>query len=440
MSLCYDHVQLGSTKLKSCYIVQAGIRAFIVDNAPTHQQEDANAWAGRITGVGSILGYLSGYVDLPELTGGYLGNTQFKVLCIIACLTLGGTVLISCLFIRERDPRLDGPPSDEKLGVMSFFRQVFYSIKRLNPQVRKVCEAQFFNWIGWFPFLFYITTYIGQLYVNPLFSSNPDLSDADIDDAWEKGTRVATFGLLIFAITSFISNLILPFLVVPSYTPPTTLSRNQSFHSSRPLYRHGQPTTPGTPGTMSASMTSFFPPTPSPSSHSRLSRLLNAAQIPWLTLRRAWLLSHILFAFCMLLTFIVNTTTGATVLVGVIGLCWALTLWAPFALISAEISKRDAAARKQGAGAAKEDQAGVILGLHNVAIAAPQIIATLVSSGIFKVTQKPRGVAGDDSVGWVLRFGGLAALVAAYMTSRIGEEGEMNKERKKEVDEEMGED
>ena len=189
------------------HVVQAGIRAFIVDNAPTHQQEDANAWAGRIVGVGSILGYLSGYVDLPKLTGGYFGNTQFKVLCIIACVTLGGTVIISCLCIRERDPRLEGPPSDEKLGVLSFFRQVFHSIKHLNPQVRKVCEAQFFNWIGWFPFLFYITTYIGQLYVNPYFAANPDLSNVEIDKAWEKGTRVATFGLLIYAITSFISKL-----------------------------------------------------------------------------------------------------------------------------------------------------------------------------------------------------------------------------------------
>lgn len=140
----------------------------------------------------------------------------------------------------------------------------------------------------------------------------------------------------------------------------------------------------------------------------------------------------------MFLTFFISTPTGATVLVGIIGLSWALTLWAPFALISAEISKRDAAARKLGAGAAKEDKAGIVLGLHNVAVSAPQILATLVSSAIFKVTQKPRGSAGDDSVGWVLRFGGLAALVAAYMTSRIEEQAEKKKERKKEADEEMG--
>lgn len=47
-----------------------------------------------------------------------------------------------------------------------------------------------------------------------------------------------------------------------------------------------------------------------------------------------------------------------------------------------------------------------------------------MSSAIFRALQKPRGVGGDDSVGWVLRVGGVAALAAAYMTTRIGEESE----------------
>lgn len=57
-----------------------------------------------------------------------------------------------------------------------------------------------------------------------------------------------------------------------------------------------------------------------------------------------------------------------------------------------------------------------------MAISAPQIVATLISSAIFKAAQKPEGMPGDDSVGWVLRFGGLAALTAAYFTWRVGEE------------------
>jgi solute carrier family 45 protein 1/2/4 len=387
-----------------------------------------------MTGIGSVLGYLSGYVNLPKLVP-LLGNTQFKVLCIIACLALGSTVVISSLYIKERDPRLEGPPAVEKPGVLPFFRQVFLSIKRLPSQIRKVCDAQFFNWIGWFPFLFYISTYVGQIYVNPFLEDNPNMAPEEINALWERATRQGTFSLLIFAITSFTSNMLLPFLVAPSYQAPRLQPR---VFVGSPTVRN-RPTTPSTPGGMTSTMTSFFPPTPSPKSPSRLTRLLDACQIRWLTLRRAWLLSHILFAFCMFLTFFVRSTAAATAVVGLVGISWAMTLWAPFALISAEVSKRDAARRSRIAGRGNgeefyaraddesEDQAGIILGLHNVAIAAPQVIATLASSLIFKMIQKPRGETGDDSVGWVLRFGGGAALIAAYMTSRIEEEWDLKK-------------
>ncbi|KAL8657146.1 MAG: hypothetical protein Q9226_002205 [Calogaya cf. arnoldii] len=394
-------------------IAQAGIRAFIVDNAPTHQQEDTNAWAGVVLGIGSVLGYLSGYVNLPKYLP-FFGNTQFKVLSVITCIALGGTILISCVFVTERDPRHDGPPPTAGLGVFTFFKSMYKSARRLSPQIRKVCEVQFFNWIGWFPFLFYLTTYIGQLHVNPIFRANPDMSPEEVDKAWESATRVGSFALLVFAISSFSSNMLLPFLVVPTYRAPPS-------RKGRPAHRNGnQPATPtGTPLPMSASMTSFFPPPPDEASHSRLTRLLSLAQIPWLTLRRAWILSHLLFALCMALTFFITTPFAATILAGVVGLAWALSLWAPYALISAEISKHDVQARKTGG--VNDDQAGVVLGLHNVAISAPQMVATLVSSVIFRIAQKGRGEPDDDSVGWVMRFGGIAALAAAYMTSRLRE-------------------
>ena len=391
-----------------------------MDNAPTHQQEAANAWAGRIVGIGSIVGYLSGYVDLPALTGGVFGNTQFKVLCVIACCVLGLTIAISCSFIRERDPRQEGPPGEgASLGVLAFFGQLFTSMRRMNPQVRRVCEAQMCNWMGWFPFLFYITTYIGQLHVNPYFALHPDLSEDEIDKQWEKATRIATFALLVFAITSFISIMVLPFLIIPTYRTPRLTVQHQKTPVTPTFGARNTPGTPGT-GTLSASITSFFPP---PESHSRTTRLLSAFQVPSLTLRRAWVVAHCIFALCMALTFIIRTPSAATWMVGLCGLSWAVTSWAPFALISAEISKSDEMARRgRGAAAASsEDQAGVILGLHNVAIAAPQIIATLACSLIFKAAQKPRGEAGDESTAWVLRFGGVAALVAAYMTTRIAE-------------------
>ncbi|KAK5693902.1 monovalent cation:H+ antiporter, CPA1 (nhx1), partial [Elasticomyces elasticus] len=238
--------------------VQAGIRCFIVDNAPTHQQPLANAWASRLTGVGNILGYIFGYINLPKALP-FLGKTRFQILCAIASIALTASLGISCYYIQERDPRLDGPASKNQ-GFVAFSKQVVKSIRHLPPQIARVCEVQLAAWMGWFPFLFYATTYIGQLYVNPIFEAEPNMSDGDIDHAWEKATRIGTFALLIYAVISFVANITLPVFVVPDKHPA-------SEHPSR--------------------------------SQGWLLRL----QIPGFTLRRAWLLSHVLFAGCMFSTF-----------------------------------------------------------------------------------------------------------------------------------------
>lgn len=390
-----------------------------------------------MSGVGNIIGYLSGYVDLPRYMP-FFGNTQFKVLCVLASLALVITVTVSCATVSERDPRLEGDPPVQKAGVVAFFASLYKSVRRLPPQINRVCQVQFFAWIGWFPFLFYITTYIGEIYVEPYFEANPHMTPEEIDRTWERATRVGTFALLIFAITNFAATIILPLLIAPTFEPPAPQPHT-------PM--RSNPYTPSTPGSMTAN--SYFSYNPNGSSlslsskkqnkslFSRIKKRVPNLQIKSLTLRRAWILSHLMFAVATWLTFIIRTTTAATVLVAFIGIPWALTNWAPFALIAAEISKRDAIRRRQiPAPATAEgemlargddpaegaDQAGVILGIHNVAIAAPQVIATLVSSAIFKALQKPRGTPGDDSVAWVLRFGGCAAIVAAYLTTKITEE------------------
>ncbi|KAG9234451.1 hypothetical protein BJ875DRAFT_423925 [Amylocarpus encephaloides] len=378
--------------------VQAGIRAFILDCAPSHQQEAANSMASRVVGVGNIIGYVAGYIDLPKYLW-FFGNTQFKVLCVIACVALSSTVALSVLTIKERDPRLEAAPlkGSNKSGLVHFFKSVFTSIRRLPPQTRKVCEVQFFAWIGFFPQLFYSSSYIGDIYVQPYLEANPNMTPDEIDKLYEKATRVGTFALLIYAITSLATNVLLPFFIAPSYDTQSssTSKRPQKIYTTR------------------------------------FSRFLEHLVIPWLTLRRAWLLSHCIFAACMFCTLIVRSIAAATTLIGIVGISWALTLWAPFAIISAEVSKRDALRRSQQndrSSGTVEDQAGVILGIHNMSIAAPQILATIGSSIIFKFLQKPRGVPGDRSISIVLAAGGISTLVAAFLTGRIKDEVDLPQE------------
>jgi solute carrier family 45 protein 1/2/4 len=350
--------------------------------------------ASRIIGVGNIIGYIAGFTDLPVYFW-FFGNSQFKILCAISCIGLAVTVLISITTIRERDPRLEAAPPKRKEGLIAFFKQVFKSIGRLPPQTRKVCEVQFFAWIGYFPQLFYSSSYVGDIYVQPYLEANPHMTEPEIDSLYEQATRVGTFALLIYAIVSLATNVLLPFFIAPSFdvASAATSVRSQKTY------------------------TTFA------------TRCLDRLVIPGLTLRRAWLISQLIFSTCMFSTLIVRSVGAATALIGITGISWALTLWAPFAIISAEVSKRDAVRRSRnslsGPDDGSDDQAGVILGIHNMSVASPQILATLGSSLLFKFLQKPRGTPGDRSIAVVLACGGLSTLVAVFLTSRIKDEVEL---------------
>ena len=386
--------------------------------------------ASRFVGIGNIVGYLAGYMDLPVIFW-FFGDTQFKDLCAIASIALAATVALTCVLIRERDPRLEGPPATNKPGVLGFFKKIFKSINRLPPQTKKVCQVQFCAWIGFFPMLFYTSAYIGEIYAEPYLEANPNMTPAELDKLYEDATREGTFALLIFAIMGLATNVFLPFFVAPTYEAQPAI-------------------TAGAPGEAPAALKNY---------DEEKKSWLDYLVIPGFTLRRAWMFSQILFTGSMLCTVFVRTVTAATVLIGLVGITWALTLWAPWAIISAEISQRDELRRAQHAQRALSpsssgrgitsldgyssdetrgdralvppeeeeeeaaaDQAGVILGIHNMAIAAPQIIATVASSIIFRMFQKPRGVPGDHSIAIVLALGGITVFVSAFFIHRIRDE------------------
>lgn len=381
--------------------VQAAIRAFIVDCAPAHQQEAANAMASRIVGIGNIVGYIAGYINLPAYLW-FFGNTQFKILCAVASICLAATIFLSTSVIKERNPKLDGPPPSNRPGVLAFFFKIFTSIKRLPPQIKRVCQVQFCAWVGFFPLLFYTSSYIGEIYVEPYLQENPHMTPEQLDKLYEEATRIGTFALLMNSIVSLLTNVFLPFFIAPTYDSVPVLAQ-----------------VPGETDAASAYDKPSF---------------LDRLRIPGFTLKRAWCGSLVLFALAMFCTVIVRSVEAATALIGLVGITWAMTLWAPWAIISAEISRRDATIRAQKIRAAgttenghaeeapdeeETDQAGVILGIHNMAIAAPQIIATVGSSIIFKIWQKPRGTPGDHSIAVVLALGGICVLVSSFFVAQI---------------------
>ncbi|KAI0396793.1 major facilitator superfamily domain-containing protein [Xylariaceae sp. FL0594] len=345
--------------------LQAGLRAFIIDNCPQQQQVEANAWAGRMTGFGNTLGYTLGMLPLPRLLP-WLGDTQFKAQFSIASVILSLTVATCCLTIKEEAPIRE--KADRRgTSLTAIFWQLCRSVKTLPPVTRQVCKVQFFAWMGWFPFLFYITSYIGELYSRPILArvaSQPD--SADLREAlWNRAVRVGVSGSFLFALISVVTS-----LVAPSFVSPTTR------RSSRPR---------------------------------------KTTSLPKVSLPRLWMLSHLFFSLSTFLTILARTETWGRVFVGMAGVSWTMTMWAPFALISAEISGIESDRQQMAAGemdVCPDIKAGVVIGLHNVAIATPQILSALVASVVLKALQA-FGV--EDTFGWLLRLAGLPALIAAYL-------------------------
>lgn len=174
------------------------------------------------------------------------------------------------------------------------------------------------------------------------------------------------------------------------------------------------------------------------------------------SIRRIWMASQGLFAICMLATMFVSSPEGVYILVALSGISWAVTIWAPYTVISAHISLSgddgatttlqssqqplmdhgarrdkddDCATGVDGFNCAPdresmlevdvegscERRAGVVFGLHNAAIAGPQVLAAAGCSLIFWLADG----SSQDGVGWALMAGGLTALGAVAFAMGI---------------------
>jgi solute carrier family 45 protein 1/2/4 len=389
--------------------VEAATRTFIVDCAPATQQEAANAMASRVISVGNVLGFLAGSADLPAWFP-FLGYTQFQGLCALASISLGVTVAISTLAVREDNPLLEPGPSSggsgdgaETFGPWAFLLHILRSARNLPAQIRNVCTVQFFAWIGYFAPLFYGSLWIGDLYAAPYLRENPDMSPGELDKLYEKATRVASVALLGSSCVITLTNLVLPLFVTPTYDAASAENFDDENESGA----------------------------------SRWSRISERLRIPGFTLKTAWLFSLVIFSAGMFSAPLIRSVAGASVVMVTLGYTWALCIWAPFAIIGAEIRQGQTSRIRESSQqldaevadsqedeplvpkSGEPDETGVILGIHNVASTAPQAISTIISSIVFKIWQKPRGTPGDHSVAIVLGLSGVAGLVAASYVTRI---------------------
>jgi len=137
--------------------------------------------------------------------------------------------------------------------------------------------------------------------------------------------RYGTLAMILFATTALVTNLILPHFISHS-----TLTRQASLSQqsvSDPLHASLLAEEEGVEDKETREMENFLPPPPVQvvqiKGHSATKS--DNFRISWLTLPRAWMASHILMSTTLLLTSLTSKRITTTLLVGILGISWALT-------------------------------------------------------------------------------------------------------------------
>jgi len=148
----------------------------------------------------------------------------------------------------------------------------------------------------------------------------------------------------------------------------------------------------------------------------------------------------------MLSTFFVTSASGTAILFTIVGFSWAVSNWIPYALLGAEISQthrprlnnryNNEAAADSGNGGREgmAADAGVIYGLHGLAVCLPQIFMALVMGAVSLYTEPGSVAKRNLEIVWTFRAGGIFAFIAMFCTMWVRDLGDI-RERPIEMDE-----
>ncbi|KAH9938239.1 major facilitator superfamily domain-containing protein [Fomitopsis serialis] len=426
--------------------LQASLRNLLLDITPPSQLNAGNAWHSRMLNAGNILGYGFGFLPLANMPIlRLLGGDQFRKFCVVSMAILVITVWITCWTQEEKERQSRLIEKENKLR--DVLDNIYNAIVHLPKPIRRVCYVQIFAFMGWFPFLFYATTYIGQVMAYEL------QTDPDKDTA----TRMGEFAMLIYSIVAVVAGATLP-----------RLARRDT----RLLAHEGDDEDEDAElARLRATVMEW---------RSDAARKGQPLRLPWMPffLRNIWSGAMILFAVITFSTFFITKVWQAVIAVSLVGICWAVACWCPFAIIMEFLKERErehsaeesapaagesvnrpshsrtrstpAVVRRQSDASERapllrrrrsfnQDEidatpsetqplaGGTVLGIHNLAIVFPQFIVALVSSAIFHVVDADidndpahhTTYYGKNGVAWVLRFGGLCALCGAAFARMV---------------------
>ncbi|MCJ1468478.1 hypothetical protein MMC07_007107, partial [Pseudocyphellaria aurata] len=408
--------------------------------------------------VGHLLGYGAGTIDMLKIFGTTLGDSQFKQLTAISAMSLIFAVCVTSYAVDERvlisskyvvilipsnhRELMHDRDADVKTGALKMIRKILRTTTHLPDRIQAICWIQFWAWIGWFPFLFYSTTWVGETYFRYSAAASPSTSSDTLGDVG----RVGSLSLVVFSIITFTGSVLFPWLV------------QSPEHETRNSARSFTPRPPPGLAPLAATIDKYKP-----------------------DLLTAWMYSHLIFAAAMSLTPLVRSLRMATILVSICGLPWTLACWAPFAFMGIEINRLTTPSRPYRplsgdlsspatsptflrlhhrdfdrndpddsiADSSTGETAGIYLGILNLFTTLPQFVGTFISMIVFSILEpgkseilhKDIDEAGPDSeaaaaaaerlskavggrdkpnaIAVCLFIGSLSAVGAAYATRRM---------------------
>lgn len=170
--------------------------------------------------VGHLLVYGIGALDLTHVFGTFLGDTQFKQVTVIAALALILAVGATCWAVQERVLVTNSKASEHAIGAWATLKEIYRTTTNLPNRIKAICWIQFWSWIGFFPFLFYTSEWLGEIYLRSL----PEAEQSR--DALGDIGRVGSMSLIVMSLVSSAGSFIMPLFVrsphdddSPGFTP-----------------------------------------------------------------------------------------------------------------------------------------------------------------------------------------------------------------------------
>ncbi|ORY65806.1 sucrose transporter [Pseudomassariella vexata] len=366
--------------------VMSAARSLVVDTLPISRQQDGAAWGGRMSAIG--------------IFGNFLGHSQFKRLTFIAALGILCSCFVTSWAVTERvlvavkhDPRNKG-------GRFKVVVQIWSTLLHLPPRIRAICHVQFWSWVGWFPFLFYNTTWVGETY----FRYDVPEDARGSEDVLGQMGRIGSTALVIYSIITLIGAWTLPLLV-------------------------------------KSPEADNFTPRP-PQSIAPIIEKINKYKPDLLT---TWMVAHGMFACAMFVAPFAHSFKFATALICICGLPWTIAMWAPPTFLGIEVNKLSGATqsnpsyrRLSNESVEIEDEfdgglSGIYFGILNIYTTLPQFVGTFISTVVFAILEpgmsaelahearpdEHHSADGPNAIAVCLFIGAMSATVGIFATWKL---------------------